>query len=152
MDAPSIKLILPPIKSIGITTCALGKFLHTQKKKRRRRRPSFIHHIHKIKIKNWDLHIFPHSVLITLVRVLLCLCIAASVRPSQGYYVPLHWCIRVNLMRVSCVLVDHIVLKRRSVATSTLFEELALDLHELIPIQPPCIWPPFFRYPSSLDK
>jgi len=98
MDAPSIKLILPPIKSIGITTCALGKFPHTQKKKRRRRRPSFIHHIHKIKIKNSDLHIFPHSVLITLLRVLLCLCIAASVRPSQGYYVPFHWCIRVNLM------------------------------------------------------
>jgi hypothetical protein len=98
MDAPSIKLILPRIKSIGITTCALGKFQHTQKKKRSRRRPSFIHHIHKIKIKNWDLHIFPHNVLITLLRVVLCLCIGASVRPSQGYYVSLHWCIRVNLM------------------------------------------------------
>jgi hypothetical protein len=54
--------------------------------------------------------------------------------------------------RVSSVLVDHVVLKRRSVATSTLFEELALDLHELIPIQPPGISTPFFSYPSSLDK
>ena len=142
MDAPSIKLILPPIKSIGITTCALGKFPHTQKKKRRRRRPSFIHHIHKIKIKNSDLHIFPHSVLITLLRVLLCLCIAASVRPSQGYYVPFHWCIRVNLMPSLF----------RACRPCCLFEELALDLRELIPIQPPCISTPFFSYPSSLDK
>jgi hypothetical protein len=74
---------------------------------------------------------------VVLKRVIMCLFIGASGLISCP---------------VSSVLVDHVVLKGRSVATSTLFEELALDLRELIPIQPPCISTPFFSYPSSLDK
>ena len=93
-DVPSIKvihlcLICPPIKSMSIRVCALGNFLHTEKRKRRRRRLNFIHQTHKK--NNWDLHIFPHNILITLIRVLLRLCIGAPFsglisRPPQGLF------------------------------------------------------------------
>jgi hypothetical protein len=87
MDASSIKLILPPIKSIGITTCALGKFPHTQKEEEKKEKTEF--HPPYSQNKNKKLG----SSYLSSQR---------PYHPSQGSFVPLHCCISAPFSGLLC--------------------------------------------------
>jgi hypothetical protein len=67
----------------------LGKVSAHTKEEEKKEKTEFHPPDSQNKNKNWDLHIFSHNVLITLLKVLLRLCIGASVHPSQGSYVHL---------------------------------------------------------------